>query len=358
MIIFLSVVPFLLVISGCDAAGGGCISGGCFGPAKEKEVVSIDDFHYTGDPVTFACISSSSQTAFFVAEANSKIPVHLVGRLDNGKGMSLFFLGIGNVVSLKNGLLFDFANEWFTVSGNNVCFISYAFKKTPSSGLFNDLDKMVTTRRFEYVAKLARDLITGIIEKGATRNFSLKSMSQVDVSGFSFGAHIAGRTCQYLEEKTGEKVRMLLALDPSKTPPILVSKPLNTIKKGHAKYVQVIHTSKVAGQWDRLGDIDVYVRFQPETSFFRAIDDKHSLSFFIHVATATKRLYLVADQNEKGKGTVIATEPMPKANECLVGIYGNFDSNIPGGKYVISLKNQSDVFWAALGKLSNNRIFF
>lgn len=147
-------------------------------------------------------------------------------------------------------------------------------------------------------------------------------------------------------------------MDPSK---LLVAKSLNTIKKEYATYVQVIHTSKIAGQWNAMGDIDIYVHFQPESSFLRAIDDKHSLSFFIHVATATKRLYLIAEQNGKRTGRVIPSDeeeslPRPKAKECLIGVYATQNSG--GGKYWISLKNQSDIFWKALGELSNDRIFF
>lgn len=75
---------------------------------------------------------------------------------------------------------------------------------------------MVKNRRLEYVAKMARDLVLGVREKGVANRRGLRSLSQLDISGYSFGSHIAGQTCQYLREKVGartnEKVRLLLGM--------------------------------------------------------------------------------------------------------------------------------------------------
>lgn len=79
--------------------------------------------------------------------------------------------------------------------------------------MFDTINKMVQTRRLEHTAKMARDLILGVRAKcmlSRSRRRCLRNLSQVDVSGFGFGGHAAGLTCQYLLEKTGEKVRMLL----------------------------------------------------------------------------------------------------------------------------------------------------
>lgn len=133
------------------------------------------------------------------------------------------------------------------------------------------------------------------------------------------------------------------ALDPCKFPPF-GSKAKDTIKSGHADYVQVIHTSNVVGNWDQIGDIDIYVKFKTESSLLDSIADKHQLAYYMHVSTASKRLYLIADQNENRNGTVIKseyvrTEPKPKPNECLVGIYGILNPNNRGKKFTISLTN-------------------
>ncbi|XP_031635208.1 uncharacterized protein LOC116348366 [Contarinia nasturtii] len=370
MKILFSVSLFVLFLNECNGYGcvdDGCVNSGCFGISKEK--FNVDNFNYTGDPVTFACIGRLLQKEFYITEVNVSIPSHLIDRLNNTKGISLLFYGIGNKITLKNGLLYKFAKEWFIKSKRNICIISYAFKKGSPLGIVGDLNKMVTTKRLEFVAKLARDLVLGVRAKSPKLNGkpSLR-MSQIDVSGFSFGAHVAGRTCQYLKEKTKEQARMLLALDPSRTPPLLAAKPLNTIQKGHAKYVQVIHTSKVAGVWDKLGDIDIYAdikqkSWQKDKSLLDTISDSHGLAFFIHVATATKRLFLIANQNRTP--TIIErnlpipfTEPTLKENEVLIGVYSTLNPKIQGKKFEISFKNKTNDLWEALGQLSSDKIFF
>lgn len=73
------------------------------------------------------------------------------------------------------------------------------------------LHDMVRSKRLEFVAKTARDLVIGVrnyCEKNK-RKTALKRMSEVDITGFSYGAHIASKTCQYLFWKTKQKVGML-----------------------------------------------------------------------------------------------------------------------------------------------------
>lgn len=158
---------------------------------------------------------------------------------------------------------------------------------------------------------------------------------------------------------------MNLALDPSRTPPIIVAKPWNTIKKGHANYVQVIHTSKLAGTWSKLGDTDIYVDFkEKQKSLYHSIIDNHGLAFFIHIATATKRLYLIAGENKivtmikRDAKIRNFVEPTPNENECLIGIYSTVNQQLRGKKYEISFQNRTDDFWKALGRFSNDKIFF
>lgn len=73
---------------------------------------------------------------------------------------------------------------------------------------------MMKTRRFEYAAKMACDLVLGVREKclRSGKSVCLKNLDQVDVTGFSFGVYLASRTCKYLYQKTDEKVRLLLGM--------------------------------------------------------------------------------------------------------------------------------------------------
>lgn len=50
------------------------------------------------------------------------------------------------------------------------------------------VNEMVKTGRLKYVAKMARDLVVGVQEQCSKMNGPcLRKLSQVDVSGFSFG---------------------------------------------------------------------------------------------------------------------------------------------------------------------------
>ncbi|XP_031635211.1 uncharacterized protein LOC116348367 isoform X2 [Contarinia nasturtii] len=335
MIIYLYTAVFVLLLTECNAGmfqlcGQNSINGRSEKRRSFKEY-NVDDLNYVGDHVTFACVVSMLQSGFYIGRTNGSVPENLIEKLDiSGRGLSLFFHGVGNFISLKDGFLFQFAREWFTASGNNICIVSYAYTTNPTVGLkiVPHLNKMVTTNRLEYVAKLARDLVLGVREKcvQSNRKSCLKSLSQVDVSGFSFGAHVAGRTCEFLYQKTGQRVRMLLALDPSKTIPFFGTKPTNTIKRGHASYVQVIHTS-VFGIREPLGDVDIYVKYKGE-SFVDDLNDKHAMGAYFHVATATKRLYVIADEKDSGNGTLIFAHGnvrKPKPSECVVGVYGTLN---------------------------------
>lgn len=119
-------------------------------------------------------------------------------------------------------------------------------------------------------------------------------------------------------------------MDPSKTPPF-GAKIKNSINRGHAEYVQVIHTSKIVAITDQLGDVDIYIKGKSDSSFLDSIVENHQLAVEIHFAVATKSIFLVAQ--EKGNGTMIHknsesfVEPTPKANECIVGIYGKKGQN-------------------------------
>ncbi|XP_031639609.1 uncharacterized protein LOC116351624, partial [Contarinia nasturtii] len=146
------------------------------------------------------------QTEFYMIDVNGSIPSALVDQLDNGKGLSLFFQEATNIV--------DSSNEWSMTSKNNVCIVTYAYTSSLSNGLeaVAVADKMVSTQRLEYVANLVGDVVLGVQGKcvKSKRKQCLRHLAQVDVSGFGLGAHIAGRTCQYLKRKLRQRVRILL----------------------------------------------------------------------------------------------------------------------------------------------------
>lgn len=88
-------------------------------------------------------------------------------------------------------MLASFANEWLKASGNNVCIVFYDTEASSSANAKMDSIEidMIKTKRHEYVAKMARDLVYDVREKCiiSKRRLCLKNLSQVDVSGFSFG---------------------------------------------------------------------------------------------------------------------------------------------------------------------------
>ncbi|XP_031635219.1 uncharacterized protein LOC116348373 [Contarinia nasturtii] len=341
-------VFFTLFLIECNAVGD------CWLPSEKD--FNVDDFQYEGDPIYFACINDVSQLQFHITKVeNGSLPLSLIDALDNGKGLSLFFHGISFMITDDDDLDFEFAQDWFLASKNNVCVVSYDYEIKRSIGyqMYWNLKRMVSTKRLEYVAKQARDLVLGIRHKclETTHRQCLRHMGQVDASGFSFGAHIAGRFCEYLQEKTGEQVRILLALDPSKSFP-LSPKPTNTIISSHAEFVQVIHTSMAGISHQIPGVSHIFVDYTSSSSFFSALSEKHVLGFLLHVATATKRLYIIADKNGNGRfinGIEHFDIPELKENECLVGIYAPHGQWNCGGRFEISLKNQTNILWAALG---------
>lgn len=72
--------------------------------------------------------------------------------------------------------------------------IDYSLKQIKSSA----------EKRFDIVAEQASEFIKKLVEDKV-----IKSMSNVIMSGFSFGAHIAAYTCRILEKTFKRKVKAL-----------------------------------------------------------------------------------------------------------------------------------------------------
>ncbi|XP_031635207.1 uncharacterized protein LOC116348365 [Contarinia nasturtii] len=367
MLFFLYTIIFALFLNEYNAAPGvkklfRSVEKSGLSKGKSTENLNVDDLKFANFPITFACVTDEELIGFHKVVVNdSVIPSTLLERLDNGRGLSLFFHGAINHVTTKYGLMYHFAKEWFTESGSNICIVSYNFDMEPVSGcnpaLVAQHDEAI--KRLGYVAKLGRDLITGIQDTCWDSEDGGKCLNihEVDIIGFNFGAHVAAQTCEFLKQKMNQKVRMLLALDPSRTAPIMIE-PKVAIKKGIAHYVQVIHTT-VEGRngevFEKSGDVDIYLKYKPGQPLTDGLD------FYVHMATATKRLYMLA--SEKGSGTIIKRRgrqpfPEPKSNECVVGVYSALNPKKTGKRYVISVANRIGMLKTELGSYAESTILF
>lgn len=127
-------------------------------------------------------------------------------------------------------------------------------------------------------------------------------------------------------------------------------------KSGDAQYVQCLHTSSNFGTTRKIADIDIYVHYKFDTILMNLLK-KHGLSVFLHIATATKRLYLIAE--EKGNGTMIANVGQNlrelKSNEVLLGVYGALDEQKKGKTFELSLLGRNKVFWDNLKGLVSEK---
>lgn len=156
---------------------------------------------------------------FLWTEVDQTIPSEFVEMLNNDKPIILFFHGFDTNIKLfsdvnlftfrgfmrgntffllkQNRILyfkrfpsFFLPKDWSSASDANVCIISYAFDREASGVIefLTDVNKMVTTNRLEYVAKLGYDLVLDVRKKRSeSKGEPGLKMSQVDLAGFSFG---------------------------------------------------------------------------------------------------------------------------------------------------------------------------
>lgn len=71
---------------------------------------------------------------------------------------------------------------------------------------------MESDKRLDFVARTARDLVLDVRAKcyAKGKRGCLKYLTQVEVVGFSFGAHVGSRTCEFLHTWLNEKVNILV----------------------------------------------------------------------------------------------------------------------------------------------------
>lgn len=143
-------------------------------------------------------------------------------------------------------------------------------------------------------------------------------------------------------------------MDPAKIP-FFLSKPNPFIGKSDANYVQVIHTS-FYGLNERIGHVDIFVDYKSNGG-----QAKHALALYVHVATATRRLFMIAD--EKGNNSVIKGKkgqktPAVNKNQCLIGLYGSLDKNNDRKRYNFDLTKDKILFWHTVCEYKHSEMFF
>lgn len=133
-------------------------------------------------------------------------------------------------------------------------------------------------------------------------------------------------------------------------------KMLETIKRGTAGFIQVIHTNKYRGIWDRIGDVDIYVDYYEYSRSYRdPLGDSHNIAFFIHLGTVTKKLYIVADLNENGDGTVVKRERGRDrhrwSSDLEIGLYAPLNESLRGKRLFVKIESrQGETFWDGIGQ--------
>ncbi|XP_031617123.1 phospholipase A1-like [Contarinia nasturtii] len=275
------------------------------------------------DPVHFGCIYNDRMTEFDVVKCNDKKGMlSLSEKLNNGRDLSLFFLGTGNTISRKDDRFIG-SLEWFIHSGTNICYIAYAFENYEAS-MFNlifYIKRILETNRVEYVAREALNLVLNVRKKCSETKSKqcFKNMSQLTVLGFSLGAHIGAYACRYFFEATNEKARRLIGLDPAAIS-FFVDPDKSYIQSGDADYVQIIHTSYLGTQ-NKKGDHDIYINSDNWGSH-----NNHRLAVDINMLIAARKLVIVASKTGNSKIINLQKNMSPDRvilgpNDCLVGVY-------------------------------------
>lgn len=246
--------------------------------------------------------------------------------------------------------------EWANVSNSNICYLTYAFEKNPVgyTAAFRVARTMVLTHRLQYAAKIARDFILMIRDRCVKKETAgcWKDMSQVTLLGLSFGAHVASQVCVDLHQRTGQKVGKLIGIDPAGIYLTLKINNQKFIAQGDANYVQIIHTDPIFfGTVFQSGDVDIYFKDLPVSVMHR-----HGFAAYLHMATAMKKLLIIAESD--GKGVVIPIlkdSGLPDnltldKDEVVVGVYGEIEESKRGQKFYVSLKNRFEMLRSSIAQ--------
>ncbi|XP_031617564.1 phospholipase A1 4-like [Contarinia nasturtii] len=337
MIIYFIALSFVSLLSGCNAVGFGC------GKPSPPSLDELDEFN---PPIVFACIFHHKQPEISLYQSdNNDSMSDLLKALDNGKDLSLYFMGFGDKLSVTNGLSYQFCSGWCDVSATNICRIYHSRKIESTSSIVklrSLIKKALFNRRLEFVSRKVGDFVLDIrnqckIDKKKKKNKKcIEHMSQINVHGFSLGSHAGAFFCRYMNEKIQEKCPLLIGYDPAELHPWLDQSKY--IQKGDAEFVQLIHTSGVLGTRLRIGDVDVSVKYKSSLHFA----DNHFMGFRIQELSTSKRFAFIANRN--GPGSVIklknpkefeSIKSKLKKDQCLLGVVNN---NV--GKFRITITDK------------------
>ncbi|XP_037932221.1 vitellogenin-1-like [Teleopsis dalmanni] len=85
----------------------------------------------------------------------------------------------------------------------------------------------------------------------------LVPLENIQLLGFSLGAHIAGATARAFTRLTGKKLKTIHGLDPAN--PCFYNRPFRGLRQGDADFVNIIHTNPgYYGVFEPVGDSDFY----------------------------------------------------------------------------------------------------
>ncbi|XP_054732199.1 vitellogenin-1 [Anastrepha obliqua] len=100
--------------------------------------------------------------------------------------------------------------------------------------------------------------IGAYIAKGLTHLVKVIPLKNIHLIGHSLGAHIMGTAGRTFTKLTGLQIPRITGLDPAK-PCFRKNDTLSSLRKGDAKFVDVIHTNiGILAKKEPLGDIDFY----------------------------------------------------------------------------------------------------
>ncbi|XP_031617418.1 uncharacterized protein LOC116337176 isoform X2 [Contarinia nasturtii] len=285
--------------------------------------INPDDLKYNGEPIQFACVYDKRQEEFHGARSNDMgSKLELIGCLDNGKGLSLYFPGLTSTISAK-GTDFYNAKGWFEASDTNVCYITYAYTVQSSKETASPILEMVGTRRVEFVAREARDFVMKL-KSDSSLNGSVKTLTQVTVVGLQLGAHIGSLTCKYLARKNSEMVDKLIGLDPFETSSYLDKSII--FSRAYANFAQAIFTTKHETPLRReaTGYQDVYIKNSCSPHI-----KEEDLIVDIHTAISRKHIIAFAG-NEFAMGSIQAVNGVGSININQHGkpaVPGDYDAS-------------------------------
>lgn len=127
----------------------------------------------------------------------------------------------------------------------------------------------------------------------------------------------------------------------------------DTIRKGDASFVQVVHTDKSKGIWEQIGDVDIYIKNNGYSSYSSGTKNDHNVAFFTHLGTSTKRFYMYAHENESRNGTILrwAREDRYGTSQCMVGVYATLKPGCVGKKLFVGMGyDEHGTFWNETGQ--------